>query len=416
MKHYKNYLALDFEMYNAMRYYSVCWIGALFTDAEMNPVEKLDVKVNPDTRHKLVGKELKFPFTYKDLKVQPKFDKASRTLFKYLNIDTLVVGHAVDNDIKMLMSACAHYGLQCPDFDYIDTLVVYGALNGSYAQVSLTSLAQKYGVEFSPHDPSQDAFATLCVLKRMLEESGETLQTLADKHALCVGKVRGGLVRKCTADCMVSRAREHIDNYNAVFDAANETASDDTSKPLGGKKIALDLKLMTSQNLYDLVKWIVESGGKIVYEPHGADFTLTGSLIEGDEKNMRLVDFAGKYKLPESVRDGLDFYPNKVVLKSGETCSFSQYLKSKAGVNGSGGTAYCFVRGIERRFEFEQIACRVLASGNRICTMPDKRAVLVIDSQADLKDTSDIKVRKFAACGAKRTVTLDELKKSLRGD
>lgn len=117
MKNYGKILSLDFEMYNSMRYWSICWIGAICADKSLDEKSRLDIKVNPGTRHKLIGHELKFPFKYSDLKPLAKFDGCASKLFELIDDDTLVIGHAIDNDVKMLTTACDHYGLKCPDFD-----------------------------------------------------------------------------------------------------------------------------------------------------------------------------------------------------------------------------------------------------------------------------------------------------------
>lgn len=394
MREYKKILSLDFELYNSMKYYSICWIGATVSDFSMQPKSYLDVKVNPATKHKMVGKELKFPFTYKDLKVLPKFDVASAPLFELIDSDTLVVGHAVDNDIKMLFKACSHYGMKYPDFDFVDTNAVYGALRGEYAQIGLKTLAESFGIEFDAHNPKEDARATLKALKLMLAEHNTDLKTLTEKGALSIGKARGGIVRKCSAECMSARAKEHIENHNALFDAVAVTKPGEGV--LNRTKVSFEPKLSSTQNLFSLAEFALENGARIVGEEDNADIIVTSQLIEGDEKHCRLRDFADRYGVPKAVLSELDFHPNKVTTSDGEVISFMQYLKRKYAVKGAKGEYYCFSAKTEKLYEFEDVVANLLKKGKRVCAMPESRCVFVVTS-ADETDTenSDLKVRMY---------------------
>ena len=364
MKSYKKILSLDFEMYNSMHYWSICWIGAIEATLSMKETSRLDVKLNPGTRHRLIGRELKFPFKYADLKPLPKFDGCCERLFELIDDDTLVVGHAIDNDIKMLLSACDRYGKKCPDFDYIDTNIVHSAIVGEYSQLGLSALSALYDYEFEAHNPVEDAAATLFVLDKMLFSRGIGIENI-ESLGLSLGKVRGCLVRRSEAACMSSKARLHIDNYNAVFDAANE-ASGGGNGCLSGIKMTVDSRLKVNQNLYPLIKWAVEEGATVLGESCGADINLTSEIREQDARSLSLREFVLRFNAPESARQGLDFYPNKVTLKSGEVISYTQYLKRKY-ARGNSREVYCFARAIERRFDFET-ACLGRESVRRACS------------------------------------------------
>ena len=415
MKNYGKILSLDFEMYNSMRYWSICWIGAICADKSLDEKSRLDIKVNPGTRHKLIGHELKFPFKSSDLKPLAKFDGCASKLFELLDDDTLVIGHAIDNDVKMLTTACDHYGLKCPDFDYLDTNVVRSAIAGEYSQIGLATLAATYGYEFEAHDPAEDAAATLYVLKRMLKDRGVSIDEV-ESLGIKVGKVRGGLVRRCELDCMSDKARSHVDNFNAVFDAVQDACREGVNRggATRGVKIFVDAKLRTCQNLYTLVKWTVAEGGKIMSEPKNADVVLTSELDFTDARMTSLRMFVDRFSVPESVREGLDFFPNKVTTENGEVLSYLQYLKAKSPKSNVRGarTTYCFAREIERRYEFGDIASRLFASGARICFVPENRVTFVVDAPERLDDESDRKVvmyNRLAQSKKVKLMTLGEL-------
>ncbi|MCI9032234.1 MAG: hypothetical protein HFK09_06960 [Clostridia bacterium] len=420
MKSYAKILSLDFEMYNSMRYWSICWIGAVCSDKSLDEKSRLDIKVNPGTRHKLIGHELKFPFKYSDLKPLPKFDGCAKSLFDLMDEDTLVVGHAIDNDVKMLTTACDYYGIECPDFDYLDTNAVRSAIMGEYSQIGLKTLAASYGFEFEAHNPAEDAAATLYVLKRMLEEKGIGIDE-AESLGIKVGKVRNGLTRRCELNCMSANARLHNDNYNAVFDAVMEACEEGVNRDgaMRGVKMTIDPKLRTSRDLYSLIKWATLEGARVLGEPRKADFTLSSELDFSNDRTMSLRMFVDRFGVPESVREKLDFFPNKVTDESGEIVSYMQYLKSKSkkpAVRGVRAT-YCFAREIERRYEFEELALKLFGMGARICFMPENRVTFVVDCKERLKDSSDHKVVMFNRIAPSRKVklmTLDELKELLR--
>ena len=412
MKNYKKILSLDFEMYNSMHYWSICWIGAIVADTRCRELSRLDVKLNPGTRHKLIGRELKFPFKYSDLKPLGKFDSCCHRLFELIDEDTLVIGHAIDNDVKMMISACDYYNVTCPDFDYIDTNIVHSALDGEFSQLGLVSLAALYGYEFEAHNPVEDAAATLFLLGKMLEKKGITLHD-AESLGITLGMVRGSLARKCEAACMSEKAKRHIDNGNAVFDAVYDAGKEGAPRKgrLNGVKMAIDTKLRANQNLYPLIKWAVGEGLTVLGEPRKADVFLTLEIKEPDRRCMSLREFAAKYDAPESAREGLDFYPNKVTLASGEAVSYLQYLRRKY-ARGNSRETYCFARVLERRFDFEDIASRLLETGARICAVPARRSTFVVDSLERLNDTTDYKIplyKRLAAANKIKIKTLDEL-------
>lgn len=422
MKNYSKILSLDFEMYNSMRYWSICWIGAVGADKSLDENNRLDIKVNPGTRHKLIGHELKFPFKYSDLKPLPKFDGCADRLFELIDDNTLVVGHAIDNDVKMLTTACDYYGLKCPDFDYIDTNVVRSAITGEFSQIGLKTLAASYGYEFEAHNPVEDAAATLYVLKAMLGGKGLSIDEV-ESLGIKVGKVRGGLVRRCELACMNSKARVHIENYNAVFDAVEAAKSEKIGRggAMSGVKLAVDAKLRTSRNLFELIKWAALEGAKVIGETHNADFILSSELDLSSERTLSLRAFVDRFGVPESVREGLDFFPNKVTTSGGEVMSYMQYLKGKCVKSPVRGprVTYCFAHEIERRYEFEEIAMKLFAMGARICFMPENRVTFVVDSPKRLDDTSDCKVvtyNRLAPSRKLKLMTLAELEIILKSE
>ena len=401
LNNYDKILSLDFEMYNSMRYWSICWIGAAVAGADLRPTEFIDIKVNPGTSRKMIGKGMSFPFTYSELKKMPGFAACSPRLFSHIDGRTLVLGHAIDNDVKMLLAACAHCGIECPDFDYLDTNAVYGAIKGEYAQVGLATLAENYGITFSAHNPVEDARATLASLKCMLENGSLTLSEVIEKYGITLGKVRKGQVRKITLSCMHGNTLEHINNFNSVFDASIARV-EKRSTLLENKKIAFDGKLRTSQNLYDFTLWLRSLGAETVFDSEKADFTIGSELRFGDSRYMCLRDFAKKYGIPKEVASTLNFFINKVVERDGTIYTYMQYLRLKYGSNQSG-KVYCLSRGIERRLDLEDVAASLLKKGAKAgCTF-------IVESENELNDMEDIKVRSYRACKKSGKISLEVL-------
>lgn len=409
MKHYEKILSLDFEMYNSAKYWSICWIGAISADANLNEKLRLDIKVNPGTKHKQTGKDIKFPFKYAELKTCGKFDTASALLFELFDEKTLVIGHAVENDVKMLLSACERYSITPPEFDYADTNVIASAMKGEYLQKSLSTLAADYGYTFRAHDPVEDAIATLTVFGNQLGETSKNIDELS-LLGLDYGRVSGGLNRRCFPHCMGEKGRVHVDNYNAVFDAAekarNTANAGETMKDI---KFAIDGKLQSSQNLFAAVEWIYSEGGKVVYGTSSADWILCTEKTD-TPRRLSLRDFAIKFDMPQSVKENLDFLPNKAIL-GGQTITYTQYLTRKY-AGGKRNGVYCFARVIEKLFEYEDIAARLMKNGVRIAAIPDRGITFVVDDFSRLKDNSDHKVIMYNTLAKKykmRVVLLSEL-------
>lgn len=412
MKRYTKILALDFEMFNAFHYWSICWTGAALAGEDMLPVYFLDRKIDPGIRQQITGSSIRFPFTYEELRKCPRFFRCCKELFRLIDEDTLVLGHAVDNDVKMLLTVCARYHLKCPDFDFLDTNVLYGALHGEYVQIGLAALAQTYGVVYDAHNPVEDAAATLEVCRRMLEEKGMRLCEAAETYGITVGEVRKKLMKKCTADCMGERARRHIDNYNAVFEAANAPVAIE-GQQLAGKKIAVENKLSVSQNLFPLIVFLRSMGAKIVYDTSVADMVVTAEIGKRDANSVNLRELALCYGLPREQAETLDFYPNKVTDESGEMLPYMEYLRRKYGRSGqTASRCYCFVHALEKRLEFEDIAKRLLESGGRLSGLMSENTVLVTDDVLRIEtDVTDMKVRGYKHLRNKqgKLITLKEL-------
>ena len=124
------YLAFDIEAANGYKPYSICSIGIVLADENFNVLKRTNIWINPKTSYNLNG-------TRKNVGIDLHLDKAlldaspdfsqvySRIVSLLTDPDCLVVGHAVDSDVRMLNAACKRYRLPSIDFTFICSQLLY---------------------------------------------------------------------------------------------------------------------------------------------------------------------------------------------------------------------------------------------------------------------------------------------------
>ena len=85
----------------------ICAFGYCLTDESFTVLEKRDLLINPQGRFHLTDRKgqngLVLPYKYEEFKQYPTFPQYAETITALLQgEETLVVGHAVMNDVKYL--------------------------------------------------------------------------------------------------------------------------------------------------------------------------------------------------------------------------------------------------------------------------------------------------------------------------
>ena len=181
------YLAFDIEAANGYQLSSVCSIGVVIADEHFNVVSRQNFWINPKTKYNLngtrsnVGIDLHLDKALLDS--SPDFSQVYHRIRKLLtDKQYLVLGHAVDSDVRMLNAACTRYHLPSIDFDFVCSQLLYRLYRGEKDVKGLNKIANDLGVTFTQHNSEEDAYVSLLTLKFLVEDSGMTVDELLEKY------------------------------------------------------------------------------------------------------------------------------------------------------------------------------------------------------------------------------------------
>ena len=190
------YLFFDIECAGVFKNVAkICAFGYCLTDEQFHILEKEDLLINPQGGFHLTDRKgtqgLVLPYKYADFKNYPTFPQRAEKIYALLqDEDTLVLGHAVMNDVKYLNLESKRFSLPSFNFSFTDTQFLYmNKIKDFSRQFGLGVIAQELGVEFLPHRAVDDAYATMKVAQAMCEAEGLTLSALLEKYEMRLGKI-----------------------------------------------------------------------------------------------------------------------------------------------------------------------------------------------------------------------------------
>lgn len=191
-----NYLFFDIECAGVFKTVAkICAFGYCLTDEQFRILEKEDLLINPQGHFHLTDRKgeqgIVLPYKYEDFKKYPAFTGVADKIYKLLeDKNTLVLGHAVMNDVKYLNLETKRFSLPSFQFSFADTQFLYMNRIGEFSrQFGLGAIAKELGVEFTPHRAVDDAYATMRVAEAMCQAEGITLPSLLEKYQITLGKI-----------------------------------------------------------------------------------------------------------------------------------------------------------------------------------------------------------------------------------
>lgn len=200
------YLFFDIECAGVFKHVAkICAFGYCLTDERFNILEKEDILINPQGGFHLTDRKgsqgLVLPYKYADFKTYPTFSERADGIYRLLqDKDTLVIGHAVMNDVKYLNLESKRFSLPSFAFSFADTQFLYMNLVKDFTrQFGLGAIAKELGVEFTPHRAVDDAYATMRVAEAMCKAEGVGFCELLKKHRITLGKIQDYEVSQSTS-------------------------------------------------------------------------------------------------------------------------------------------------------------------------------------------------------------------------
>lgn len=224
------YLFFDIECAGVFKNVAkICAFGYCLTDEQFNIIEKEDILINPQGNFHLTDRKgeqgIVLPYKYEDFKKYPTFKAQAERIYGLLqDEDTLVVGHAVQNDVKYLNLESHRFQLPSFSFRFADTQFLYMNVIGDFSrQYGLGIIAERLGVEFTPHRAVDDAYATMKVAQALCKAENCSLQSLIEKYGVTTGKIENYEITQTTSVALEAykaareKAKEERERARAQF-------------------------------------------------------------------------------------------------------------------------------------------------------------------------------------------------------
>ena len=291
------YLAFDIEAANGYKLSSVCSIGVVIADEHFNVVSRENIWINPKTKYNLngtrenVGIDLHLDKALLD--ASPDFSQVYHKIRALLTDKQYVVlGHAVDSDVRMLNAACVRYRLPSINFEFICSQLLYKLYRDEKDVKGLNKIANDLGITFHQHNSEEDAYVSLLTLKFLIEDSGLTLDELLEKYHVRKGaNYEFELTRPVSLLGQVSKKKHTQVAIAKIKEYASKVKK--TSKEYQDKAFCLarSLELSDSDELYAVVDAIVSRGGRYVAKLFKGNYYVLPNLAsEQDIVREKRVD------------------------------------------------------------------------------------------------------------------------------
>lgn len=173
----------------------ICAFGYVVCDENFNILEKEDILINPKGRFNLTDRKgekgIVLPYEYSEFKKQPAFPKVYPRIKALLeDKESVVLGHAVLNDVKYLNLETRRFKLPSFKFSFADSQLFFMALVNDYSrQFGLEHIAEELKVEFTPHRAVDDAYATMRVVEAISKKLDCNYPELKEKLGFIDGKI-----------------------------------------------------------------------------------------------------------------------------------------------------------------------------------------------------------------------------------
>ena len=298
------YLAFDIEAANGYKLSSICSIGIVIADEQFNILSRQNIWINPKTKYNLNG-------TRKNVGIDLHLDKNlldnspdfSQVYDKIQSLLTdpnyMVLGHAVDADVRMLNAACKRYNLPSLNFNFICSQLLYKLYKGEKDVKALGKIANVIGVTFEEHNSEEDALMSMLTLKYLVQESGLTVEQLLKKYHIRIGcNVDFELTRSVTLDGQLSKkhltqiAVEKIKEYAKTVKKTSNIYKDKVFC------LARSLEVGGTEQLYKVVQAIVAGGGK-----YSSKLVKCNVYVKGEDPTDQ--DIMREKRVDELVAQGL---------------------------------------------------------------------------------------------------------------
>ena len=247
---------------------SICSIGVVIADEQFNILSRENIWINPKTKYNLNGTRanvgIDLHLDKELLDASPDFKEVYPKISALLTDPQYVVlGHAVDSDVRMLNKACERYRLPSINFEFICSQLLYRLYKDEKEVKGLSKIADELGVTFCQHNSEEDAYVSMLTLKYLVSDSGLTVDQLLEKYHVRKGtnhnfalfrpaSLTGQVSKKKMTQVAIDKIKEYVTTVKKTSGEYNNIAF----------CLARSLELSDSTELYAVLKSIVKRGGR----------------------------------------------------------------------------------------------------------------------------------------------------------
>lgn len=178
----------------------ICEFGYVLTDEKFEIIEKNNLIINSGIEVKAWDK-----YALKNILTRtreyyescPSFEDYYPQIKGLINGACYVIGFSFKRDVRALNGECKRYELPSIDYKFCDTQEIYKVITNTKDIVGLANMLKKLDVERKDlvHDAANDAYNTMLALKKMLQVSEISFQSLIKKHPTVVVKTQGFVIK-----------------------------------------------------------------------------------------------------------------------------------------------------------------------------------------------------------------------------
>ena len=274
------YLFFDCECANCYNHEGkICSFGYVLTDEAFKTTEEQDIIINPDAPfdpHVLgVGND-SIDLAYTPIRFQhaPKFDVVFPKIAALLSDPQIIVfGYAVENDVGFLSCECRRYHLAMPRFTYFDIQDIYRLYRNWERTPSLEDALADLEVPFddyAEHQSSDDAKMSMLLLKKIVNQTGYSLQQLFETFPTCKDStdlfaLQEKINQPSVRDLGFPRDSAYRDNMRTFYEFIGYVDEEAPSHHLESNRFCFSsLAKQDSANLLVYVNQIADRSGRIV--------------------------------------------------------------------------------------------------------------------------------------------------------
>mgnify|MGYP001053935716 CR=1 FL=1 len=386
-------IALDFECANTFAYYSICWTGIVVSNENLEEKEIISQKCNPTVGSFFAGK-INFPFTIKDLRKEKVFKCNHRFLTDLLTEDTLVIGHAINNDISMLIAACLKFRIKMPTFNYIDSNVVYSVYKNEFKETSLKTIADEFGIEYVEHDPSEDARATLAAVREIAKRENTDLNGLIEKYGIVVGKVKNMHAYKTYSTKMNDKTVNKMQYVNSTLEYFDSIERDENAKCR--QRFHIDDNILAQFDTRPLMQAMAKDGAKLMDCARNAQFDVKFGKAAGSQPRKKMLyeiyeQFGVEYNVYKMLRsDNVHEYISGFFVgkrNSDLTKQFKEVLRSTVKKdNALKLRRICISKGIEKLVGYDRVFRTIAEHNGKFSAYMDQAHYLIVLDKEELEN------------------------------